>query len=124
MIAFADGKPVQWRYSSSEADWDDNTASVPSWDLDSYEYRPKPEPKTRLWNRPEDVPGPVCWIRGVGDYRMAMIVGFAGENAYITISCGCLPIAISHQFSDTQWGSMEYSIDRLTWHKCEVVEEA
>lgn len=79
-----------------------------------------PKPKVRPWSKPEDVPGPVCWIRGKGDYRMHMIIGFAGENFYITPSCGCEPILTSSSFSETRWERMEHSTDRITWKPCTV----
>lgn len=127
MMALADGKPIQ--FFSNDAKWEDYSVADDGEPTDwhCYQYRPKPEPKTRPWSTPEDVPGPVCWIRGIysdghRDYRMSMIVGFSDPTSYQTISNGCQPIALSSQFSDTRWERMEYSTDRKTWHKCEVSE--
>lgn len=91
-------------------------------------WRVAPKPVTRPWNKPEDVPGPVCWLRstyhdGTPDYRMSLIVGFAGDVSYITATCGCDPVLHSQNFSDTRWENMQYSTDRKTWLPCTVTEE-
>lgn len=130
MLALADGKPVQSR-PPGDPQWADISPEVLTWNFKFNEYRPKPEPRVRPWSKPEDVPGPVCWIRGRHDlpyphpdYREQLIIGFSNPTAFITASCGCEPVVMSTQFSGCRWEHMEYSTDRKMWHPCTVTEEA
>ncbi len=54
------GKPVQW--SGQDGVWFDNLTTYPDF-THNFHWRPKPESKTRLWSKPEDVPLPICWLR-------------------------------------------------------------
>ncbi len=114
MIAFADGKPVQFK-RHSEIEWFDAKpeASNLEWLLQIYEYRPKPAPKTRPWNCPDDVPLN-CWIRNPRFPKRPILITGIGENG---ISCS------NREFDWADLSSnFEYSTDRKTWHKCEVTE--
>lgn len=86
-------------------------------------FRPFPEPKRRPWMKPEDVPGPACWLR-LRDRDC--------ENASLEV----MIIAVSHrgvtrftdenhflEWGNTNWEKLEYSTDRKTWHKCEVIDD-
>lgn len=112
MIAFADGKPVQCCYGG---EWSD--ANEPAWNP-NYLYRKKPDPKTRQWSKPGDVPGPVCWIRSGSD-QARMIISLTDSG---------IRVACINAFGESCWfhwsetSSFEYSTDRKTWHKCEVTE--
>lgn len=46
ITAFAEGKVIQYRYKKPDYAWAETTC--PSWDVKSYEYRIKPEPRS-LW---------------------------------------------------------------------------
>ena len=85
--------------------------------------RPLPTaPKLRAWNKPSDVPGPVCWLRKrdkTGKYASieAMIVSvsdrgfewFTHEGRFVT-------------WDDSKISQLEYSTDRETWLPCTVLE--
>ena len=47
--AFSEGKTIQWRYITGETSlwWDDNN---PTFEVDTFDYRIKPEPKYRPFN--------------------------------------------------------------------------
>jgi len=56
MIAWADGKSIQYR-QRDQSEWFDIepacTATILSWDWDEFDYRVKPEPKLRPWTEDE-----------------------------------------------------------------------
>lgn len=76
--------------------------------------RPLPSPKTRAWNRPSDVPGPVCWIRSLnrGNEVSAEMLIFCVYRDSVAIYSGGYSLARG-------W---EHSTDRLNWYPCEVTE--
>lgn len=107
MIAFADGKPIQ--FQNEKGEWD-NCYTLGGIGL--LPHRPKPEPKTRLWNCADDVPGPVCWIRPSGE-----------EQEYMIHTVTKCKIAYGDYRMDFPIvGSWQYSTDRKTWHPCTAVE--
>ena len=122
MIAFADGKPIERLgndgnyYTAERGDYPDSERLLSSMARGNV-FRPAPEPKTRPWQKPEDVPGPVCWIRfNNSKLGEQMIIGFR-HTGFICIdesweSCVFL-------FSEAK----EYSTDRKTWHPCTVAVE-
>ncbi len=116
IIAFADGKPTQMQtvHSGAWTDWpigDSNLAGFMEWPC-----RPKPESKARPWSKPDDVPGPICWIRPKGEpWNSYLIHTMGGEGRPLEYGDG-----FKQQYPiSTDW---EYSTDRKTWHKCEVTE--
>ena len=64
MIAWADGKSIQYR-RRNQSEWFDIepacTATTLSWDWDEFEYRVKPMPKLRPWTA-DEVPARACRI--------------------------------------------------------------
>lgn len=64
MIAWADGKSIQYR-QRDQSEWFDIepacTATILSWDWDEFEYRVKPMPKLRPWTA-DEVPPRACRI--------------------------------------------------------------
>ena len=64
MIAWADGKSIQYR-RRDQSEWFDIepacTATILSWDWDEFEYRIKPMPKLRPWTA-DEVPARACRI--------------------------------------------------------------
>lgn len=117
MIAFADGKPIEFHWMRSTAPWEQLTVESPAWDFKNLEYRPKPEPKTRPWSKPEDVPGPVCWIRNPEQERLIIAIDNEGVWAGSRSFGGC-----AFTWENFKNNGVEYSTDRKTWHKCEVTE--
>ena len=114
MIAFAEGKPIQ-RKRTDGVWYDESNIAGMDW----LPFRPKPEPKTRPWSKPDDVPGPVCWIRGSSeDSKSAYLVTCIVHDG---ISYG-----LREETAFRTWDMLrrycEYSTDRKTWHKCEVTE--
>ncbi len=75
--------------------------------------RPLPTtPRTRPWSKPEDVPGPVCWLRYDGRPEIHQIIGIQ-------------PSGVKARY-DWNWGDlkqMEYSLDRKTWFPCQTEEK-
>ena len=116
ILAFADGKPIQFDASSYGATfpiWAD-TSNIQH--IHEMWHRPKPQPVSRPWSKPEDVPGPVCWIRGIDDRnneRMIVHVDNAGIFSGGEMKC----VMFGGEF--LKW---EYSTDRKTWHPCTVEE--
>lgn len=117
MIAFADGKPIQLRYTGEPRhEWTD--AGNPVFELHTHEYRPKPEPVSRPWSKPEDVPGPICWMRKKNGWA-CMVVEV--ECNFVSIGGGGIAAC------KVTWDEMKYcehSTDRKTWLPCTVAEEA
>ncbi len=108
MLAYADGKPIQGWSSTEQAFFD--MECNPSWDCSSTRYRPKPEPTTRPWSKPSDVPGPVCWIRDPGDPKW-------GEHLIAVIAID----KVSTVWGSTSYATFqnkEYSTDRINWKPC------
>lgn len=83
--------------------------------------RPLPSaPKLRAWNKQDDVPGPVCWIRRKSDRHncVAMVVFMDDGGIHAGNESSICYINITwHEVS-----ACEYSTDRKTWHPCEVTE--
>lgn len=80
-------------------------------------YRIKPEPVTRPWSKPEDVPGSVCWMRG------ARGTGVNDVQRFVTI-VNSTGVSFSHG-GEVYWARIpdwEYSTDRKTWQPCVVTE--
>lgn len=110
MLAFADGRKVE--YSTPDTnDW------YPTADLkgigEHYLYRPKAGTKMRPWSKPEDVPGPVCYIQLPGTTAAHLITTIGDEGLYI---------GLGHFWSWKELSNCKASTDRKTWHKCEVTE--
>ena len=117
MLAFADGMPIQFIPSNSDR-WTDYLYTHMMPDFANRPFRPKPQPVSRPWSKPEDVPGPVCWIRpGAGEpERLAIMVASNGIRIAGT-SCD------SAFFEWRELSALDHSTDRKTWHPC-TVEDA
>lgn len=118
MIAFADGKPIE--YQSPSGDWlFANSIS----NIDKLAHRPKPEPRVRPWNSPADVPGPICWLRLMDRQANtasleAQIVSLSNTGiTWFTSDDRWLP------WSDEKLNRLEWSTDRVNWHPCTVTED-
>lgn len=119
MIAHAEGKPVQYAYPTSPDKWFDftETGGAPQWGLNNYFYRAKPEPVTRLWAKPDDVPLN-CWMR---------VSCNPASHFFVTEVRGDSVIIGSSQAARREWDNMqdlEHSTDRKTWQPCTITEEA
>lgn len=109
--AWMNGEPVEFQ-TKIERQWE--LISDPTWYKD-YCYRRKPKPAVRKWNKPDDVPGPVCWLspNGIASFG---IIDFITPNG----------ISVGGQNILREWCDLDdysYSTDRKTWRPCEVVEE-
>jgi hypothetical protein len=114
MLAFADGKPIQFNPSAN----DDPDPDSIWWDTKDLTYiqtiwhRPKPQPVARPWSKPEDVPLN-CWLRPHGGGIMYLITNLSQEGTW------------GHTLGRIRWSDMprfEYSTDRVTWKPCTVEE--
>lgn len=84
-------------------------------------FRIKPEPKTRPWSKPEDVPGPVCYLRSIGfDGGWTMITG-ARKSTPEHLSGITIEGGINMRWDDLS--DYEHSTDRAQWKPCTVTEE-
>ena len=118
MIAFADGKPIQFIPANSDR-WTDylHTDMMP--DFANRPFRPKPQPVSRPWSKPEDVPLH-CWIRRHNCHWSRLVI-MVNEKRISCIDGDCTAIK-SLDFSELA-EHHEYSTDRKTWHPC-TVEDA
>lgn len=116
MLAFADGKPVEFK-------GDPNAVWLETADLGGIGttclYRPKPEPRVRPWNCAADVPLSPCYIRDIRSEALswALIIS-AGTGAINATGDGGI-----HSILYNKLGEYRYSTDRKTWHPCAVTEE-
>ena len=116
IIACAEGKPIQERSRTIRGKWLDINGQ-PAWSMwDRYEWRPAPEPVSRPWSKPEDVPGPVCWIRRQKGNVEMLIVAIHEEGMMLNDAGGRVP----KEWSDIS--EHEHSTDRRTWLPCTVTE--
>lgn len=113
ILAFADGKPIQFDASSYDA-------TTPRW-VDCQDighihdicHRPKPQPVSRPWSTPEDVPLH-CWLRSAPLSDQSWLVN------------GVLNAGVYSAGGMKNWNELrdyEYSTDRKTWKPC-TVEDA
>ena len=117
MIAFSEGKKVEAAYVESPNIWHDVT--YPNWHSEAAVFRPKPQPVSRPWSKPKDVPLN-CWIRR-HNCNWARLVIMVNEKRISCIDGDCTAIK-SLDFSELA-EYHEYSTDRKTWHPC-TVEDA
>lgn len=122
MLAYADGKEVQYLGDAVNNTWRDgvvwkSVGASPDW---NHSHRPKPQPLTRLWSKPEDVPGPACWLRRNGPSGGQFLIL---QMDYTGLSAGYAVVTSSrHIIMWEELVQFEHSTDRKTWHKCEVEE--
>jgi len=88
-------------------------------------YRPKPKPVTRPWSKPEDVPGPGCWIRTRLDPSSdALIIGTDSRGVYaVRQEQGDLNTTRVGLITWNELQRGENSIDRKTWHHCTIEQQ-
>jgi len=85
---------------------------------EGWRCRPNPKPVSRPWSKPEDVPGPVCWLRWTDEQNeISMIVGIAMEGVSSIMGRDIH----FETWDDLSW--QEYSTDRINWHPCTVTDE-
>ncbi len=114
ILAFADGKPIQYDSSSSETPNWLNTEDLT--EIHTIWHRPKPQPSSRPWSKPEDVPGPVCWIRSEKGKSERLVTMVAGDGIRMFSLLGN-----DHAFFGWNYiAPYEYSTDRVTWKPCTV----
>jgi hypothetical protein len=112
MEAFERGEPVECRHPALRDDvWE--VTDRPSWCHDLM-YRPKPNPKTRPWSKPEDVPGPVIWMRMEHAGSELLIVAIDAEGVWMWNKI--------YRWDYLRERNATYSTDRINWWPCEVTE--
>lgn len=119
MLARADGKPVQYKPRNRNCAWITIRPPGPlAFDCSYNDYRPAPEPKVRPWSKPEDVPGPVCWMRQTGTKSHGLVawIDEAGIGAHGMASNSTAVTGLMYE----QLHAYEYSTDRKTWKPCTV----
>lgn len=121
--AFNRGEEIEF-YDWEKQAWFKETRLVSSWGVLT-PHRVKRAPVSRPWSKPDDVPGPVCWIRYKGNMSGAWSMVLSA-NTYGISSAGSFAGPLyTVRIGRNSWGDLsgfEYSTDRKTWHKCEVVE--
>lgn len=110
------GKPCEVSVDGG-CNWNDVNPANSTWAIGVAFFRPKAEPKTRPWSKPDDVPGSVCWIKPAGSVRayMAMVVGFYFSGIRVVTS-------EIDEIEYTEIHKYEYSTDRKTWLPCTTIE--
>lgn len=114
MIAFSEGKKVEAGYVQSPNSWHD--VDYPNWHSEVAIFRPKPQPVSRPWSKPEDVPLH-CWIR-LGAGEPERLVTMVASNGIRIAGTSCH----SAFFEWLELSALEHSTDRKTWHPCTVEE--
>lgn len=122
MIAFADGKPIEFRWSEAylgsrrDREWkvaEYSGNNGPLWNFTEFDYRPKPEPKTRPWSKPSDVPLS-CWVRRKHTaWECLVVMVNHGRIAFID---GQATTIIAHEYE--KLSEFDYSTDRINWNPC------
>ena len=93
MLAYADGKEIEWRSKSSGC-WESIT--TPSFGWDETDYRIKPKPKYRPSKDAEECwqemqkHQPFGWVRNknTGDYKPMTLIGNGEYDYDIGVECG------------------------------------
>jgi len=123
MIAFADGKPIQRFHNDQWSDYNVAPGGNIPYSFVERPMRPKPEPKTRPWSKPDDVPGSVIWVRqnrsNPGNAEMMNLQGFliALSTKGLTFFTDCEQFLTWERLPKV---GLEYSTDRRTWKPCTV----
>lgn len=116
-IAWLHSRPLQYLHDNEWRDYTYAPGSFPS--LTRIAFRPKPEPVTRDWCKPDDVPGPVCWIRN--NLEDAMITSIAPNGIKFT-TMDCASDCIVRFLRWDELGKHQHSTDRINWNPCKVTE--
>jgi hypothetical protein len=117
ILAFADGKPIQFNPSAN------NDPDSIWWDTKDLTYiqtiwhRPKPQPVSRPWSKPEDVPLH-CWIR-IGKGEPERLVTMVASDGIRIAGASCDSVFCRWHELDGR----KYSTDRVTWKPCTVEEQ-
>lgn len=84
-------------------------------------YRVAPVPAARDWSKPDDVPGPVCWLSDPdGGENMITSISACGVK-YTFMQCDSECVVVFKRWDELT--KHKHSTDRKTWRKC-VVEGA
>lgn len=111
----------------SGGEWDDVMASIGGVVDESNNHRrtrrPLPaEPVTRPWSKPEDVPGPVCFLRySTAKDTWQVVVGASRMGVLLLVGAEESPV-IRMAAWDTVSKHWQHSTDRRTWLPCTVTQ--
>lgn len=111
MDAHANGKKVQCRSNGADDSiWVD---TFPSW-ISGICYRPKPEPETVGWHKPEHVPA-LCWLRSTKNPASYSLVTMIECGGVWAASVSGNQFFMWHHLSRPE---MRHSTDHITWKPC------
>jgi hypothetical protein len=121
ILTFTDGKPIEL---FTQGFWSECRFTAGDEHLlfkcmsQGNHYRPKPQPVSRPWSKPEDVPLN-CWFR-VGQGEPERLVTMVAIDGIRIAGASCDSAFFRwHEIAEGR----EYSIDRKTWKPC-TVEDA
>lgn len=117
LVADANGKPWQWQTAYGE--WK-NGISIDERLAFGRVLRPAPEPEPpKPWDCPEDVPGPVCWLRGKSMGGELLIVSVNSERIATSLGHG-VQFGVEDKPEYYHFRDCEYSTTRRAddWHPC------
>lgn len=112
-VAASEGKEIEWNHN--DVGWIRCNPFVEAQNVVNYPqyYRIKPEPPAPLpWGHPDDVPGPVCWLRPKGGTGVYLVTAVTPEGVE-TCDDG---FAMRHPWATID--SAEHSTDRCIWYPC------
>lgn len=119
MTAYLDGAEIIQISTDYGQTWEDVAAVAASWDCSVSIYRPKTKPVKRAWSKPEDVPGPVCWLGSSSHQEIN------GQYLIVSVCVSGVWIMNGERAILKRWKDIAprtHSTDRKTWAKCEVTE--
>jgi hypothetical protein len=117
----------EFQYSATEGYWytpladDQNPESLVEY-IKRHQVRLKPaKPEVRWWSKPEDVPGPMCWVRGpkrTHEAACSLIVSVSEDGICTTGELNGSASSTFNTWSALRRDEIEYSIDRRSWSSC------
>jgi len=111
-VAAMNGRPVERK--NNDGSWSLEKNPVNTWYMGTVCRRPAPEPEPpKPWDCPDDVPGPVCWVRIENDERLILAVDNTGMVLGSWVG--------KDGTTSIKWRELErwhYSTDRKTWKPC------
>jgi hypothetical protein len=115
LAAENNGEPWEWQDIDDGAWTEGGGYSVIRRLYNGCLVRPVRKPALVPWSKPEDVPGPVCWIRlGRHDSCPVMVVSIWNDGIIYVVRSG----TVFQSWRDIASNHIEYSIDRKTWQPC------
>jgi hypothetical protein len=83
------------------------------------QYRIKPKLTSRNWDKPDDVPGPICWMRKPSAPDEMGLINWMDRGGMSVGDTDATGTVVAWR----ETSQYEYSTDRKTWKPCQVTEE-